>query len=95
MTNSTTYTISAFLKPNGFIVFVATNFSDKAEITSDLQAQYGGGSLLRSFTFVAPMSMTWAMVKMVTNAIVLADYPSITSQLELIDCAFSREAIAA
>jgi len=95
MTNSTTHTISAFLKPNGFIVFVATNFSDKAEITSDLQAQYGGGSLLRSFTFAAPMAMTWVIVRMVTDAIVLAEYPPLNAQLELIDRALSREAIAA
>lgn len=95
MQNTTTHVVSAFLKPNGYIVFALTSDSDKESISADLQAQYGGGSLLRQFTLNLPVAISGAITKMVSQAIFLADYPSITSQLELIDCAFSREAIAA
>ena len=95
MTNSTTHYLSAFLKPNGYIVFAATNFSDKATITLDLQAQYGGGSVIRQFALNLPPMLSGAMIRMVSEAIVRAGYPPINAQLQLIDDVFAPEAIAA
>jgi len=95
MTNSTNYYLSAFLKPNGYIVFACHNCSDEATVLSDLQAQYGGGSMLRQFTLDLPLPLSGAMTKMVAQAIVRAGYPPINAQLELIDGVFTPEAIAA
>ena len=95
MTNSTTHTISAFLKPNGYIVFACHNCSDEAVVASDLQAQYGGGSMLRQFALNLPLAMSGVITKMVAQAIVRAGYPPINAQLQLIDDVFASEAIAA
>ena len=95
MTNSTTHYISAFLKPNGYIVFACHNCADEAVVLSDLQTQYGGGSMLRQFALDLPVAMSGVITKMVAQSIVRAGYPPINAQLELIDGVFAPEAIAA
>jgi len=94
MTNSKTHFVSAFEKPNGFIVFALTAIGDKALITSDLQSQYGGGRLVRQYALDLPLAISGAMTKMVAQAIVKAGYPPIKAQLQLIDDIFAPEAVA-
>ena len=95
MKNSTTHFVSAFEKPNGFIVFASTNFADKATITADLQSQYGGGRLLRQFALELPLAVSAMMQRMVAEAICRDGYPPINAQLKLIDDVFTPQAIAA
>ena len=94
MKNSTTHHLSAFLKPNGYIVFACSNPSDEAVITAELQAEYGGGTLLRQFALDVPLAMSGAITQMVAQSIFRAGYPPINAQLELIDDCFSN-AVAA
>lgn len=94
MTNSKTHFVSAFEKPNGFIVFAVTNIADKALITSDLQSQYGGGRLVRQYALNLPLAMAGWMTKMTAQAIVKAGYPPIKAQLQLIDDIFAPKAVA-
>jgi hypothetical protein len=95
MTNSIVHTLAAFQKSNGFIVFAVTECTDSHQISADLQTQYEGGNLLRTFRFNAPIQETCFLVQLASQAIVKAGFPSTQLQLELIDNLFSIQAIAA
>ena len=95
MTKPNVHTLAVFQKPNGFIVFATANCTDSSQISSDLEGQYKGGNLLRTFRFDAPAQETLFLVRLASQAIIKAEFPSTELQLELIDNAFSIKAIAA
>jgi len=95
MTHSNIHTLAVFQKSNGFIIFAITDCADSNQISSDLEGQYKGGNLLRTFRFDAPAQETLFLVRLASQAIIKAELPSTELQLELIDNVFSIQAIAA
>ena len=94
MTKPNVHTLAVFQKPNGFIVFATANCTDSSQISEELQTQYNGGKLLRTFIFDLPLEYTTFWIAWVVRLIQQAGYPPMKEQLLVIDNVFSDASIA-